>query len=114
MSSGSKTDHTHSWRGLWQASLNRLEVIHQDANRRGETEGSLRDCGVTPRACGGPQEETAMPRAGKRRSKEPSTTLGRKHRASCLAPADKDLINNFLLLGWHFHRGQSEASCVVR
>ena len=74
----------------------------------------LRDCGVIPRACGGPQEETAMPRAGKRRSKEPSTTLGRKHRASCLAPADKDLINNFLLLGWHFHRGQSEASCVVR
>lgn len=54
-----------------------------------------------------------MPRAGKRRSKEPSTTLGSKHRASFLAPADKDLINNFLLLGWHFHRGQSEASCVV-
>lgn len=53
-----------------------------------------------------------MPRVGKRRSKEPSTTLGRKHRASFLAPADKDLINNFLLLGWHFDRGQSEASCV--
>ena len=54
MSSGSKTDHTHSRRGLRQASLNRLEVIHQDADRRGETEGCFRDRGVIPRACGGP------------------------------------------------------------
>lgn len=65
MSSGSKTDHTYSWRGLRKASLNCLEVIHQDANRRGETEGSLRDCGVIPRACGGPRKRPPCPGQGR-------------------------------------------------
>lgn len=34
-----KTDHTHSQKGLWQASLNCLGVIHQDANRTGWDRG---------------------------------------------------------------------------
>lgn len=73
MSSGSKTDHTHSQRGLWQASLNCVGVIHHGTSRRVETEGSLRDHRVMwlPRAFGEPWEETVMPRAGKIMQKEP-------------------------------------------
>ena len=74
MSSGRKTDHTHSQRGLWQASLNCVAVIHQGPSSQSETEGSLRDDGVMwcPELLENPRKRPSHPEQGRERSENPT------------------------------------------
>lgn len=98
MSSGSKTDHTHSGEGSGRLSLNRLEVIHQDTNRRGVRQRAPSEImGSYPRkAAEDPRKGRHA--QGKEKVKEPSTTLGRKHGASFLALLTKILLTTFCSL----------------
>lgn len=95
-------DRMHSQRGLRQARLNYVRLIHYGTSRQGEMEGSLRDHrGMWLRRAF--MEIPRKKQSGHSREDNTVRAFLGEHGffLSITAHANKDLINDFWLLGWH-------------